>query len=261
MISLIIPFYKRINFLHLVLQGIHRQSYKDFEVIIAEDDNDPATLALLDTARKQYDFPIKHVSQDDRGFRKSRIMNAAIRAAEGEQLVFLDGDCIPHKHYLKEYAKAIRTGKICYGRRVFLSQQITAQLAGDRQLARLRFLRLLFSGSRGLKNAIYNPYLKNISKQYRPIIGCNWGIRREHIIRVNGFDEDCSIIDDADIGWRLKATGMRMECLKNRAIVYHLHHPPCYNELDTLRMTHLMHQKMKEGRVYCLNGINNLTIN
>lgn len=256
MISLIIPFYKRINFLHLILQGINRQSYRDFEVIIAEDDNDIGTVTFLEDARKQYEFPIKHVSQEDAGFRKSRIMNAAICASTGEQLVFLDGDCIPHKHYLKEYAKAIRKNKICYGRRVFLSKKITTQLAKEKEITNLCFFKILFAGARGMKNAIYNPYIKNINKQYRPIIGCNWGILREYMLRVNGFDEDCSIIDDADIGWRLKATGLRMECLKNRAIVYHLYHAPCYTDKDTLDMTNIMHQKMKMGQVYCLNGIN-----
>jgi cellulose synthase/poly-beta-1,6-N-acetylglucosamine synthase-like glycosyltransferase len=256
MISLIIPFYKRLNFLNLILQGINRQSYKDFEVIIAEDDNATETVEFLEQARKQYGYPIKHVSQEDIGFRKSKIMNAAICASAGEQLVFLDGDCIPHKHYLKEYAKAIRKNKICYGRGVFLSQKITTLLLKEKEITNLRLLKVLFSGSKGMKNAIYSPLIKNINKQHRPIIGRNWGILREYVFRVNGFDEDCSIIDDADIGWRLKATGLQMECVKNRAIVYHLYHVPCYTDDDTLYMTNIMHQKMEMGRTYCLNGIN-----
>jgi glycosyltransferase involved in cell wall biosynthesis len=256
MISLIIPFYKRINFLDLIFQGINRQSYRDFEVIIAEDDNDIETVKLLEEARNKYDFPIQHISQEDLGFRKSKIMNAAICASNGEQLVFLDGDCIPHKHYLKEYAKAIRTNKICYGRRVFLSKKITTQLVEEKEITNLRFLKILFAGSRCMKNAIYNPYIKNINKQYRSIVGCNWGILREHILRINGFDEDCSIVDDADIDWRLKAIGLRMECMKNRAIVYHLYHKPYYTSEDALHNANIMRQRMKTGPAYCLNGIN-----
>jgi GT2 family glycosyltransferase len=256
MISLIIPFYKRFSFLNLILQGIHRQSYRDFEVIIAEDDTHAETVKLFEDARNKYDFPIKHVSQEDLGFRKSKIMNTAIRASTGEQLVFLDGDCIPHKHYLKEYAKAIRKNKICYGRRVFLSKKITAQLVAEEGIARLSFWKMLLAGSRGMKNAIYNPYIKNINKQYRSIAGCNWGILREHILHVNGFDEDCSIVDDADIDWRLKATGLRMECLKNRAVVYHLCHKADYTSEDALFHANAMRQRMKTAPAYCLNGIN-----
>jgi glycosyltransferase involved in cell wall biosynthesis len=257
MISLIIPFYKRIGFLNLILQGINRQSYRDFEVIIAEDDNDIETVKLLEEARNKYDFPIKHVSQEDLGFRKSKIMNAAICVSTGEQLVFLDGDCIPHKHYLKEYAKAIRKNKICYGRRVFLSEKITTQLVEEKEITNLRFGKILLAGSRGMKNAVYNPYIKNINKQYRSIAGCNWGILREHILRVNGFDEDCALVDDADIDWRLKAIGLRMECLKNRAIVYHLCHKADYTREDALYHANAMRQRMKTGPAYCLNGINN----
>jgi cellulose synthase/poly-beta-1,6-N-acetylglucosamine synthase-like glycosyltransferase len=256
MISLIIPFYKRINFLNLILQGINRQSYRDFEVIIAEDDNEIKTVQFLESARKQYDFPIMHVSQEDIGFRKSKIMNTAICATTGEQLVFLDGDCVPHKHYLKEYAKAIRENKICYGRRVFLSKKITTRLIEEKEITNLRFFKILFTGSKGVKNAVYNPYIHNINKQYRSLVGCNWGILREQILRVNGFDEDCTIVDDADIDWRLKAIGLRMECLKNRAIVYHLHHNSNYTAEDALLNANIMRQRMKTGQAYCPNGIN-----
>ncbi|MDR2448736.1 MAG: hypothetical protein LBD52_02105 [Prevotellaceae bacterium] len=73
------------------------------------------------------------------------------------------------------------------------------------------------------------------------------------------FDEDyvrACAGEDTDINWQLKAMGLYMKSMKNKAIVYHLHHTACSTDKDTLYMTNIMHQKMKAGRTYCLNGIN-----
>ena len=128
MISLIISFYKRLDFLELIFQSLDKQSYKDFEVIIAEDNNDPQTVEFINKARIIKTYGIQHVSQEDIGFRKTRILNTAVKTAKGEQIVFIDGDCIPHKHFMKEYNKAITDTHFCYGRRVFCSKKHTDML-------------------------------------------------------------------------------------------------------------------------------------
>jgi cellulose synthase/poly-beta-1,6-N-acetylglucosamine synthase-like glycosyltransferase len=258
MISLIVSFYKRTDFLELVLQAVARQSYRDFEVVVSEDNNAAETLLFLDEARRRYSYPIKHVSQEDVGFRKTKILNAAVLAAAGEQLVFLDGDCIPHRHFLKEYAKAIRDKKICYGRRAYLSQTITTRLLQERSIKNLRFFKLLFAGATSMGAAMYLPFKRNIDKQYRDILGCNWGILRRHVLEVNGFDEDyvrAGAGEDCDIDWRLTSVGLRKKSMKNRAIVYHLYHAENYSNDDTLFVHALKREKMKAGNAYCRNGI------
>jgi glycosyltransferase involved in cell wall biosynthesis len=258
MISLIISFYKRIDFLELILQAVERQSYRDFEVIISEDDNAEETVLFLDKARKQFTYPIKHVSQEDIGFRKTKILNAAILAASGEQIVFLDGDCIPHKHFLKEYAKAIQEKEMCFGRRTYLSEKITSRLLNEQSIKNLRFFKILFAGSKFIKYAVYIPFYQNIRKE-RIILGCNWGILRKHILEVNGFDEDFTRAgagEDIDITWRLKQIGLYRKQMKHRSVVYHLYHGANYSNEDNIVMLDLMKEKMKIGKAYCVNGIN-----
>jgi cellulose synthase/poly-beta-1,6-N-acetylglucosamine synthase-like glycosyltransferase len=258
MISLIISLYKRLDFLELVLQGIERQSYRNFEIIIAEDDNAMETIGFIEKARKQYSYPIKHVSQENTGFRKTKILNAAVVAAVGEQIVIIDGDCIPHKHFLKEYAKAIFKNKICYGRRVLLSKKLTFQLLQEKNINRLHFFKILWTKGKSIGATIYMPFLRMNNKQHRQIWGCNWGILQEHILSVNGFDEDyirAGAGEDLDINWRLKAKGMYMKSMKNKAIVYHLYHTSNYNDNDTVTTHSLMEEKEKMGHLYCLNGI------
>ena len=53
--------------------------------------------------------------QEDQGFRKSRILNQAIAHADGEYLVFLDGDCIASPDYLKRHLELRQAGQFVSG--------------------------------------------------------------------------------------------------------------------------------------------------
>jgi cellulose synthase/poly-beta-1,6-N-acetylglucosamine synthase-like glycosyltransferase len=258
MISVIVAIYKKLDYLDFILQALERQSYKDFELVVAEDDNSTNTISFLDTARKKYFFPIQHVSQEDKGFRKNKILNAAVVASKGEFLVFIDGDCIPHRHFLKEYAKMINSNLICYGRRAMLSEKYTKQLLQKGSVRALGFFSAWFAGSKLMKAAIYMPYKKNFHKQHRTIIGCNWGIDKKNLLAINGFDEDyekASVGEDLDVDWRLKKMGLTSFSIKNKAIVYHLYHDAHYNMDATIFLKSMMEKKVSENIWFCKNGI------
>jgi glycosyltransferase involved in cell wall biosynthesis len=259
MISLIISFYKRLDFLELILQSIEKQSYKNFEVIIAEDSDDQATAQFVEKARLMYNYSIQHVIQEDAGFRKTRILNKAVIAARGEKLVFIDGDCILHRHFLKEYNKALTDRYFCYGRRVFCSNKHTDILLKSKTIKKCNTLQIFFYGGRCIREGLYLPFKISISKQYRRILGCNWGILKKNILKVNGFDEDynrAGVGEDFDIDWRLKKIGFRVRSMKGRAVVFHLHHESNYSQADTEYVENLMAEKKITGNSFCTNGIN-----
>jgi len=256
-ISVIIAFYKNLPFLDLILSGLKRQTYGNFEVIIAEDDNAPATREYVAKMSPQLSFPLKHVTQDDNGFRKNRILNAAIRASEGEFLTFLDGDCIPHSQWLKEYANAAREDSAFFGRRVMVSQRLTKKLlaTGDRNL--LSFYSHVRHGSERMEDGIYLPFFRKSSKN-NGIWGCNWGILKRHLIEINGYDEDyvsAGVGEDVDIEWRLLAKGIKLQSMKHRAIVYHLYHAAHYSTADLEGNYAMVKAKQAARLIYCINGL------
>src|SRR5450759_5062863 len=108
--TVIIAFYKRLDFLEKIFEGLKNQSQQGFEVIVAEDDNSPLTIGFI--AKQQLNLPyhIKLVSQEDKGFRKNKILNEAIKMASSETILFLDGDCVPHKHFVKQYCSLLSIG-------------------------------------------------------------------------------------------------------------------------------------------------------
>ena len=256
-VSLIIAYYKNILALSLIFKALDCQSYKDFEIIVAEDDNEMQTVEFVKVERGRHDFVIKHLRQkEDNGFRKNEMLNKALADAEGEFIVFLDGDTIPHKHLVMEYAKSLREGVALFGRRVMLSEKLTNKILASGNLSLLNFPELVFSGSGKLKYAVYLPFVKSFRET--GIWGCNWGIMKKHLLAVNGFDEDyvkAGYGEDVDIEWRLKNNGIRLLSVRFGAIVYHLHHKANYSEEDLRFNFILMEKKKRERTVRCKNGL------
>ena len=259
-VTVIIGFYKKINYLELILQGLALQSFDDFEVIIAEDNNEINTRAFISAYQSNVSFPLKLVQQEDKGFRKNRILNEAVSQASGETLVFFDGDCIPHKECIKEhYINSTEKG-ILSGRRVMLSERITDRLLKRNLFTSLSYFDLLFSGSKHIEEAVYLPYSWVPKKKKRGLLGCNFSIQKKALLDINGFDEDyekAGVGEDSDIEWRLLRLGYKIIPIKFKAIVYHLHHDSNYDESDVQFNTVIMNKKIDDGLTFCTNGLNN----
>ena len=89
-ISLVLATVDRTKEVERLLQSLDRQTYRDFELIVV-DQNPAGVLAPLLEPNK-HSFPIIHVERpDDRGVSKSR--NIGIKQATGELLTFPDDDC------------------------------------------------------------------------------------------------------------------------------------------------------------------------
>lgn len=256
MISVIISIYKDLSNLKLVLLGLSKQTFKNFEVIISEDNNSLETANFITSTRKIFNFSIKHVSQEDIGFRKTRILNKALLISEGKYLVFLDGDCIPHKRLLESYYNNLTPNTVCMGRRCYLDKNITEKLRKQFDLKKINLFNLLFHSNR-LELGIYNPYLKTGSPK-RMILGCNWAVSRQVLLDINGFDEDyvhAGVGEDHDIDWRLRLKNIIFKNIKHQVIVYHLYHKPNYSSETTAFVNNQKDDKIKIGNIFCINGV------
>lgn len=256
--SVLIPFYKDIPALDLILDSLNRQSaICRFEVIIAEDDDAPATIDYLEKKKSACKFPIQHISHPDKGFRKCKALNDAVKVATTDYLIFIDGDCLLHPKFIEQYLMEKEENKILYGRRVNLSEKITQQLYKDKKLGRLHFLNLLFSGSTRVKEALYLPFMPAFTKSTRQFWGCNWAILKKHFLDINGYDEDYIEygFEDLDIYKRMEKAGYELKSVKFQCIMYHLYHITRSKPDVVERMKNLYESKMKEGFIRCKNGI------
>jgi glycosyltransferase involved in cell wall biosynthesis len=252
--SIIIAYYKNPTALELILKALELQSFQDFEVIIAEDDV-PSIFTFVD----KINYPIKHVHQKkDIGFTKNATLNKALRVADGKYIIFVDGDCIPHRHFVKAYDKWMKDDIICFGRRVMIGPETTAKLYQSKDLMLLSWKNLWKSDSRRLKYGLYLPFIRQ--KRKYGIWGHNWCVAKEKLVIINGFDEDyqtAGVGEDVDIEWRLLASGLQLYSIRFAAIQYHLHHRENYNNISIETGMKQFKAKKKFGNVVCLNGYNN----
>jgi glycosyltransferase involved in cell wall biosynthesis len=235
-VSLIISFYNKINFLELVLAGLERQTHKDFDIIIADDGSEKNAVKQIENLSIKIPFPVTHLWQEDKGFRKNKILNRAIETSSADYLIFIDGDCIPHKEFIKEHVINSKENYCFTGRRVNLSERISNLLTTENVKA--GFLEdtfmLLKDGIAGssvdVEKGIYmkNETLRKIfNKKERGLLGSNFSVFRSDMYKINGFDERYeapSIGEDTDIQYRLESAGIKIDSLNNIAIQYHLYH-------------------------------------
>lgn len=259
-VSIIIAFYKNTAALELIIKALALQTYQRFEVIIAEDDNNKITKEFIDALIHSSPIHIKHVYQlEDAGFRKNKILNQAIHQSEGEFILFIDGDCIPHKNFIKRYTQAAEPKAALFGRRVMLSEPLTQKLYQTKNLSLLSIWHLITHNAKGLKYAFSLPVLKQ--KRNIGIYGCNWGLFKNELIAINGYDEDyitAGVGEDSDIEWRLKKNGIQLISIRFSATEYHLHHALNYSDTDVNIGLKQMEQKKLIGEICCKNGLEKL---
>ena len=236
--SLVVSFYNNLEFLELILAALEIQSFSDFEVIIADDGSSAHVLEMLSDTIERSPLSIQHVWHEDKGFRKTTILNRAIKASLSDYLVFIDGDCIPHPKFIEEHYRNREDRLALTGRRVNMSKSVTdaltPELVRNGALQGSLFRQLIYDGIKGkARNVEMGFYIKNgllrklFNRKVRNLKGCNMSFNKKDLMAINGLDERyCapSTGEDTDIGFRLQLNGVRVRNLKNIAILYHRHH-------------------------------------
>lgn len=267
--SIILATYQWPEALALVLSALLTQTEKSFEVMIADDGSDARTKDVIEHYQKRAFYKIHHFWQENKGFRKSRILNQAIRAASGEVLIFLDGDCVPHKEFVAQHV-ALQDGKhYIAGRRVDLSKEYAAKLTPASIEAGILngVMKGLFSlwkdslrkkGSTPFHRAymVKNPLFRKICglEKVVDLKGCNFSALREHMLAINGFDESYEGYgrEDTDVELRLQNLGLKIKSAKNLCLQFHLWHE---SRSFTPANEDLLEEVKRSKRVKALRGI------
>ena len=125
-ISVIITTFNWPYALRAVLSALADQkSSCPFEIIVADDGSTDETAKLIRSFKNRISIPLLHIWQPNEGFRAAAIRNKAILAAEGDYIVFLDGDCIPREDFIASHAGLAEPKTFVAGNRVLLSREFT----------------------------------------------------------------------------------------------------------------------------------------
>jgi glycosyltransferase involved in cell wall biosynthesis len=232
--AVIVPTYNRPDALAAVLEGYLAQDDLDFELIVADDGSTEATRNLVESYIARAPFPMRHVWQEDQGFRLAAVRNRAVAATRAEYIIFTDGDCIPARHFVAAHKQLAEKGWFLSGNRVLVSEGFTREVL-ERQLpvhawragewlrawlrgAINRWIPLIRLPDAGLRKATPD--------KWRGAKTCNLSLWREDLLKVNGVDESYSGwgLEDSDLVIRLMHAGVRHKSARFAAPVFHLWH-------------------------------------
>ena len=231
--SVIFSTYNSPDWMEKVLWGFFAQTERDFEIIIADDGSRDDTRERIARRSADSELPIRHVWQPDDGFQKSRILNKAIAAAQGDYLIFTDGDCIPRNDFVAEHLR--HADENCYlsGGYFKLPMTISKAITKDNVTSQRVFsadwlrqqgmdigISSLKLSSKGQLGDVLNRLPIKASWN-----GHNSSCYKKWAIAVNGFDENMQYGgQDAEFGRRLRHSGVKAKRIRYSTICVHLDH-------------------------------------
>lgn len=249
--SVIVATYNNVPALQLALDSLLEQRVAPDEIVVADDGSRIDTAATVARYARTAPIPVHHAWQADDGFRAAASRNNAIRASHGDYLVFLDGDCFVHNHFIADHLDAAQPGRFIAGTRVNVrpTRQRHIFRTGDRRLSVLSW------GTSKKLNALRCRWLGRLSRHRAGFASANFSAWRRDIVHINGFNEDFRGHggEDTDLALRLTNAGLKRYRLVNAGIAYHLTHPE-HPRGDAVAIRRLL-EPARHGATWCDNGL------
>ena len=264
LISLIVATYNRPDALGAALRSLARQTDRNFEIVVADDGSGPQTREVVRSWSSKAGVPLKHVWQEDRGFRLAEIRNRAIAASAGGYVIFLDGDCIARPDFIAAHRSLAEPGFFVAGNRVLLSETMTEDIlarnldpegwtlaAWATRRARGKVNRLL-----PLLSLPLGRMRKCLAQEWEGVRGGNFAFFRADLDRVDGFETSFVGwgLEDSDIVIRMIRSGVKRKDGRFATGVLHLWHPEAdRSQLAAHRAK--LDELLRSDRVRALRGL------
>ncbi|MBP6999992.1 glycosyltransferase [Amaricoccus sp.] len=266
--ELIVSTYENPGALALSLASAARQRVRPDGIAIADDGSGEATRAVVEAFAAASPVPVRHVWQEDEGFRKAAILNRAIATSAADFLIFIDGDMLIHPGFVARHLELARPESWASGSLIRLDAEATASVteadvASGRvfEMGWLREHRAIDRVGTWLKAMPFpRPVMAALdvaSPVQRAWGGGNASAFRAAILRVNGFDETMRWGGgDKEMGVRLTNAGVRGRHLRFTAPLVHLDHPrgyadPAHKAANKARIARIR----REGVAWTPDGI------
>jgi glycosyltransferase involved in cell wall biosynthesis len=267
LISVIVTTCNREDALDATLRALATQTDPHFEVIVADDGSGPPTARVITAWLRRLGRPLAHVRHDDRGFRAAAIRNRAIVASSGASCVFLDGDCIPLPNFVAAHRRLAEPGWFVAGNRILVGRALTERILREglkpETWTRRRWTALRLNGEINrllpLVRLPLGPLRRLGSRAWLGLRSANLSVRRDDLVRVDGFDAAFSGwgLEDSDLVIRLMRSGIRRKDGRFATGVVHLWHP----DSDRSRLpenSRMLDEVIGSDRVRAIAGLSEL---
>jgi len=255
-VALLISTYNWPEALDVVLQSVEKQTVSPDEILIADDGSGSETKAIIEKYKEKFRVKINHFWQEDRGFRKSEILNKALAATSAEYIVQIDGDCIIHRNFIKDHIGLAAPGVFLYGSRINIKPLSVQYILENRTSHFSLFSKSIKNRSRNLRMPLFQNFYKEKAVFSNKVRGCNISYWRKDLIAVNGYNEEIKGWgrEDSELVLRMLNNGVKGKRLRYGGILYHLYH--LEKSKDNLTRNHQIQElTIRENKTWCEKGI------
>jgi len=268
MISGIIPIYNRSENLKKCLISLNSQSLLLDEAVLSDDGSQEDILSTIRAILPELRFKVKYVRQEDKGFRAAKCRNNGIRESKGEYLIFIDQDIILTRNYIRSFVEKKDVDIFLVAYPVRLTEEQTRKLTYDmikdanyddllfpRQIRKIR-KQFLEDGFEYIFKRLFK------TKSYKPKLRSGvFGVYRDRILQVNGFDENYQDWgnEDDDLGRRFYQAGLIGKNVFYNEYPLHLFHSIGQTNRERINLDYYLQRnaEIKGGDIKARNGISN----
>lgn len=193
-VSVIIPVRNRPAEITACLNSLTRLDYPadKLEIIVVDDASEDATPEVVNR------FPGVRLLRMQQHRQASFCRNRAADAAQGDILAFIDSDCLANPTWLKELVPAFRDASLgALGGWVDAAFEENGLDRYEKVKSSLK-IGAWFKRSEQVERFFYVPT-------------CNFLVRREAFLSLDGFRETLHVGEDVDFCWRLQDAGLVLE--------------------------------------------------
>jgi glycosyltransferase involved in cell wall biosynthesis len=187
LVSIVVPTYNRMQYLPAAIDSVLAQTFESWELIIADDGSDDETRAYLQTLERRSRISVLQLTHSGN---PGAARNAALRAARGEYVAFLDSDDTWMPTKLEVQLAALRASPDCHWS---YTDHVRVNEAGQSINSERNPNRTLPDGE------IVEQLLRLQAGTPTPTIMAE----RKLIERAGGFDEQQGLHEDYDLWLRL----------------------------------------------------------
>ena len=242
-ISVIISVYNKLEQLKNILLALNNQIELPFEVVIADDGSSEILEEKIGDIISELKYTLKHVYQEDKGFRLSSSRNNGLNYSSGDYILFIDQDILFDEYFIKDIKENIKKDEVLKINALFLDEERTKKINEkitknnnfdykyvESELKKEDYKHIEELNKKDKRrNFWFNFHLK---KRGAKIVGLGIGCFKEDILKINGFDEKYEGwgCEDDDLGNRFYALGLKVGVFNFNNLIVHMWHKSSSNK-------------------------------
>jgi glycosyltransferase involved in cell wall biosynthesis len=252
-VSLIVSAPESQDALDLAFATIERQTCPPIEVVVADHSDDNQIAQSVSKWSARFAFDVQCVRDPKQSRSRAPVLNRALRAATGDYVVFVDGDCLLNPHFIEDHQRHARVQIFLQGCRAGVRARYVRRLSAEKFRPMTWFLRRRIYG---LRQGLRLPWAIITRNDHEAIHGYNFAVWRKDLLRVNGFDEafDESGREMAELAERLRNAGLTLHTITGQAVVYHLDHRRIAH-YHTQTSERILERTRREKIIRCEQGL------